>query len=490
MALRNFSDASIGTKLLGLSIGLLVFVLGSLSMVFIISELRASRQALTIGFAGLAACLLVAILLALRLRKIASDPVRKLASAIEKIAHDGDFSVRVPKQNSDELGILTDSFNQVLEQIQQRDAAIRQSEQRYKSLVIASNKVVWTMDAEGRNQTDAQPSWEAYTGQPQAEARGVGWLNSIHHADQVAMREAWVRAKSLEIPFEFEGRLHHAASNGYRWFFARAVPIRAEDGQITEWVGAIADIDAQRRTEESLRHTAADLARSNDELEQFAYVVSHDLKAPLRAIASLSEWIHDDYYEALDEEGRENLDLLIGRARRMQDLVEGILRYSRAGRDKATLEPLDSGEVLGRAIDAVAPPPSIRIEKHGTFPDITFDAAQLEQVFQNLVDNAVKHLGKATGQITISCHEEPGEWHFCVKDDGIGIATKHFERIFKMFQTLKPRDELESTGIGLALVKRIVERYGGTLSVESEPGLGATFTFTVPKELNLQTMNA
>ncbi len=241
------------------------------------------------------------------------------------------------------------------------------------------------------------------------------------------------------------------------------------------------DISERKEREKEREAFIEALNRTNEELKEFAYIVSHDLKAPLRAIGSLAEWISIDYADKLDEEGRENLSLLLGRTKRMNALIEGILRYSRLGRLKPERDNLDTHRIVGIIIDSLAPPESIKVRIEGTLPRVVYDRTHLEQLFQNLISNAVKHMGKPSGEVVISCRDADTLWEFCVRDTGQGIDEKHHERIFKIFQSLKPRDELESTGIGLTLVKKIVEANDGSVWLKSTVGEGSRFYFTIPK---------
>ena len=215
-----------------------------------------------------------------------------------------------------------------------------------------------------------------------------------------------------------------------------------------------------------------------------------DLKAPLRAIGSLAHWIAEDNAEQLDDEGRENLDILLGRVKRMDLLIDGILRYSRIGRLDPTLETLDADAIVREVIDAVAPPENMEVTVEGTLPTVRFDRTHLQQVFQNLINNAIRHMEKPDGRVTVSCEDRGWFWEFCVRDNGVGIEEKHFDRIFKIFQSLKSRDEQEATGIGLSLVKAITEKHGGAVRVESTPGEGAAFYFTIanPENRELQSV--
>jgi two-component system, chemotaxis family, sensor kinase Cph1 len=230
-----------------------------------------------------------------------------------------------------------------------------------------------------------------------------------------------------------------------------------------------------------LQRMNEELRRTNRELDEFAYIVSHDLKAPLRGISSLTTWIEEDLKDAQGET-RENLHLLMNRTQRMERLIEGILRYTRAGRENVHLEPLNTEQVLQEVIASLPDHPGIEIRIEGELPPVRYDSTMLQQVFQNLISNSLKYMGKPEGQITVSGKDAGSEWQFSVADTGVGIDPEHHERIFRIFQSLQARDELESTGLGLAIVKKIVETFGGRVWLESKPGAGTTFFFTVPKQ--------
>lgn len=238
------------------------------------------------------------------------------------------------------------------------------------------------------------------------------------------------------------------------------------------------DLQASNRR---LERTSAQLKAANEELNDFAYVVSHDLKAPLRGIIQLSNWLSDDYADALDAEGQEMLGLMVGRARRMHDLIEGILQYSRVGRIHEREKEIDLNALVRDVLDLLAPSEDITVEIPSNMPTLRGAETRFRQVFQNLLSNAFKFLDKPQGQVTIICEEQDGAWLFGVADNGPGIAEKYYDKVFQMFQTLAPRDEYESTGVGLALVKKIVETWGGRIWLDSTVGEGSTFYFTFPK---------
>ncbi len=241
------------------------------------------------------------------------------------------------------------------------------------------------------------------------------------------------------------------------------------------------EIVERKKAEEKLQTTVNKLTIANSELGDFAHITAHDLKAPLRVIGSLVSMISQDYGDKLDEQGKEYLRMLVLRTLRMSKFISGILRYSEIGKAASERCKVNLNEVVDEVVYEITPPESIEIIRETTLPTIIADEIQMIQVFQNLIGNAVKYMDKPQGQIRIGCAEEDGFWKFSVADNGPGIDEKYYEKIFKIFQTLNRRDDVESTGIGLSIVKKIVEIYSGKVWVESKPGQGATFFFTLPK---------
>ncbi len=223
------------------------------------------------------------------------------------------------------------------------------------------------------------------------------------------------------------------------------------------------------------------IAAINKEFQDFVYIISHDLKAPLRAINALSDWIATDYADKFDNEGREQLKMLTTRVNRMQNLLDGVLQYSRIGRITENPVPIDLNQFLQEIIKLLDTPANIHIAVEGQLPVITSEPTRIQQVFQHLLSNAVIFMDKPEGFIKVACTEENGFWKFSVADNGPGIAEQHFEKIFRLFQTLQAKDQFESTGAGLTLAKKIVELYGGKIWLTSAPGQGTTFFFTLPK---------
>ncbi|NJM77978.1 MAG: PAS domain S-box protein [Acaryochloridaceae cyanobacterium RU_4_10] len=260
-------------------------------------------------------------------------------------------------------------------------------------------------------------------------------------------------------------------------------------------IAIVRDITERQQAESKLQERANELSQlnfslsalntllqdRNRELDQFAYVASHDLKAPLRAISNLSEWIEEDLSGQLSPENQVQMHLLRSRVYRMNSLIDGLLEYSRVGRWKMQPERVDVRALLIEIIEMLSPPPSFRIEIGSGMPVFVTRQTLLRQVFSNLIDNAIEHNFRQAGTIHISVEDRDTWYEFAVKDDGQGIDPQYHEKIFVIFQTLQARDIHESTGVGLAIVKKIIEAEGGTIRVDSQPGAGATFHFTWPK---------
>jgi len=234
----------------------------------------------------------------------------------------------------------------------------------------------------------------------------------------------------------------------------------------------------------TIDETFTELDRKNKELDQFAYVVSHDLKAPLRGIEAASRWVEEDMADKLPANVQEYLAMMRVRVHRMENLINGILALARIDRSHQIAENVDVNQLLCEVKDLLAPPRHFTIDVQQPLPVIHAVRIQLEQVFCNLLSNAIKYHDKEKGLITIRHHETENFHVFSVSDDGPGIDPAYHERIFVIFQTLQERDALESTGVGLTIVKKIIERQGGAVWLTSQPGQGATFTFTWPKEVD------
>jgi PAS domain S-box-containing protein len=259
--------------------------------------------------------------------------------------------------------------------------------------------------------------------------------------------------------------------------------LATEDNKGTDiCYGIIQDITQRKIAEEALTRKTTDLARSNADLEQFAHIASHDLQEPLRMVASFTELLARKYKGRLDGDADEFISIVVDGANRMKQLINDLLAFSRIGTRANPFEPTDFNEAFNHALGNLA----VIIKEHdaevkaGRFPILMADGEQIVLLFQNLIANGVKFHGLVRPQIKISSKHRNNEWTFSITDNGIGIDTRYFERIFGVFQRIHGKRDYPGTGMGLAICKKIVERHGGRIWVESEPGKGSTFSFTIP----------
>jgi PAS domain S-box-containing protein len=271
-----------------------------------------------------------------------------------------------------------------------------------------------------------------------------------------------------------------AMPDGTTAYFAVTHQPHIENGIIQGVITLGIDITDRRRMEEHLEAKSAELARSNKDLEQFAYVASHDLKAPLRAVEVIIEWLREDLEEYQEGDVQENLTLLGQRTSRLARLLDDLLAYSRAGRKVGDVRHVHLDEFVKDIATLVGPPEGMRITTSEGWPCLTTHHAALETVLRNLINNAIKHHpDPGTGRIDVSCDEQGDQVLISVGDDGAGIPAEYADKVFKMFQTLKPRDDTEGSGMGLAIVQRIIDWQGGRIWFENQPGgQGVIFRFT------------
>jgi PAS domain S-box-containing protein len=267
------------------------------------------------------------------------------------------------------------------------------------------------------------------------------------------------------------------------WTLACLSLVRDQHGAPLHLVAIVEDISARKRAEEQLERLNGELQRSNGELQEFAYVASHDLQEPLRMVSSYTQLLEEMYGEQLGDEARKWIHYAVDGANRMQSLIQDLLSYSRVTTRGQEFELVDSHAALGRALANLQS--SIQetgaMVTNGDLPEVAADPGQLAQLFQNLVGNAIKYRRpEAAPHIHIVAEQRGALWEFAVQDNGIGIEAKYQDRIFVIFQRLHTRREYPGTGIGLAICRRIVERHGGSIWFESEPGAGTTFRFTLP----------
>ena len=361
--------------------------------------------------------------------------------------------------------------------IAEAQEVLRESEEKYHDLLENASDLIQSVKPDG-SFVFVNRAWCEILGYTKDELQNISLFDIIHPDSQAHCMETFKRVVSGEKINDVQARF--VGKNGNVIDVEGNANCRFINGIPVESRSIFRDITERKRMEERNAQLIHELEVANNELKDFAYIVSHDLKAPLRAIGSLSQWLYADYKDKFDEDGKVQLDLLVNRVSRMQSLIEGILEYSRVGRVSEEKVTINSNTLLQEIIDSLSPPSHISIVVDSPLPDVYYEKTRIRQVFANLIGNAIKYMDKPQGEIHIGCMQDGNYWKFSVKDNGPGIDKKYYERVFQIFQTLHARDEVESTGIGLTIVKKIIEMYGGKIWIESEPGKGSTFYFTIP----------
>ncbi|WP_298545050.1 PAS domain S-box protein [uncultured Aquimarina sp.] len=267
------------------------------------------------------------------------------------------------------------------------------------------------------------------------------------------------------------------------WFWAKTnvAAVRNEDGSIKYQVALIEDITEQLEFEKQRDKLVKNLEKSNKELNDYAHVVSHDLKSPLRSMNALLTWLQEDYAEVLDANAHNSLNMLLKKVDKMDHLISGILKYSSIDKVNHPKQNIALQDIVTDIIDVIHIPNHITIKIITELPVVIGDKFSLQQLFQNLLNNAVKYNDKEQGVITVSCEQKDEFWEFAITDNGAGISKKYHDKIFQIFQTLD--DKNESTGVGLSIVKKIVDLYDGKIWLVSEEGIGTTFYFTLKNKI-------
>ena len=385
------------------------------------------------------------------------------------------------------------------------EAELRQREAQLATAERLARLGSWRWDPKSDRVIWSEQLYRIYGLAPGAPVDFETYLSYHHPDDRERVQDVIARARETGTAFSVEHRIVRPDGE-VRVIHGRGQVELDEDGHLVQMAGTAQDVTERKEAEErerellrdhvreqlararaeaeaeELARLSSELKRSNAELDQFAYVASHDLKAPLRGIANLAQWIHEDLEDRLTDDTREYLDLLSGRVHRMEALIDGLLSYSRAGRVREEPEEVDVGRLVREVSDLIDPPEDTELVVDEAMPTLETEKLPLQQVFHNLIANAVKY-GPAEGlRVEVGAEHVNGFWRFSVRDNGPGISPRYQERIWVMFQTLQPRDEVEGTGIGLALVKKIVGSRGGEVGLESDEGAGARFWFTWPTE--------
>jgi PAS domain S-box-containing protein len=360
------------------------------------------------------------------------------------------------------------------------EEALRNSEALYHSLVESLPVSVFRKDLLGRFTFGNQRFCDGL-GRPLADILGKDDCDFF--PPELAAKYMADDARVVATRTVFEDVEEHQRPGGERAFVqVLKVPLYDFKGAVVGTQGVFWDVTARKRAEQDLKRLADELARSNAELRQFADVVAHDLHEPMRMVTSYCRLLKRRYQSRLDASADEFLDFAMGGATRMQELLDDLLAYTRTGTQDRPLQPVDCGAVLGQALAnlRLAIDEAGAVVTHDPLPTVPGDRPQLVQLFQNLVANAVKFRGTEPPRVHVSARREGPAWRFAVRDNGIGIAPADADRIFVIFQRLHTSQEYAGTGVGLALCKKIVERHHGRIWVESQPGRGSLFCFTLP----------
>lgn len=408
------------------------------------------------------------------------------------------------------------------------EAKIRKSEERLRFMADSMPQLVWITRPDGYHEY-YNKQWYEFTGTEPGTTDGEGWNDLFHEDDRARAWEVWQHSLETGEMYEIKYRLYHAPSKMYRWVIGRALPYRNESGEIEKWYGTCTDVDdsinelemrkaleaqlkeernrleahvaertsqlrltneglrkevnKRKRAEGKLRKSTEELQRSNSELEEFAYVSSHDLQEPLRKIQAFSDLVLDEYGDKVGD-GEMYLTRIKASANRMSSLIEDLLAFSRVTTKPSVTQPID----LGETIEHVLLDLQARIEREGgkvtvdgEMPIVNADATHMRQLFQNILSNALKfHKPGESPEVNIAVGVSENMHCIKIMDNGIGIDEKYKEKVFAVFQRLNTRQAYEGTGIGLAVCKKIVDRYGGTIDIESQLGVGTTFTICLP----------
>jgi len=421
---------------------------------------------------GSGIALVIVAVIAVGLARTITRPVRALQAGAARFGR-GELDVRLLETPGDELGALAREFNIMAAALSREQTLLRHRLERMYGL---STDLICALGFDGYFK-EVNPAFERVLGYRQDEMLTSPYIEFIHPDDRAATQAAAATLAEGQALAGFENRFR-CKDGSWKWLLWNAT----SDPREQLIYGMAHDVTERKQVDETLKKTLAEVERSNKELEQFAYVASHDLQEPLRMVSSYTQLLAKHFGGQLDQDARDYVGYAVDGANRMQRMIQDLLLYSRAMTRGKAQEPVDLDGVLGEALANL----QMTIGETGSMisadnlPTVNADRLQLVQVFQNLVGNAIKFRKEGDSpRVQISARRDGAEWIISVKDNGIGIDPKHFSRLFVIFQRLHGPQQYPGTGIGLALCQRIIARHGGRIWVESAPGKGSEFLFTL-----------
>lgn len=383
----------------------------------------------------------------------------------------------------DDHGQVTGILSLYVDVTEQRRAlaALAESEARFRNMADTAPVMIWIADPDHQC-TWFNAGWLTFRGRTMEQDAGTGWLDGVHPEDR---EQCWkVFSESIDTRSSFQTEFRLRTHNGpYHWVIDSGIPRFSESGDYLGHIGSCIDINDRKGVEQEREAALAALARINEELKQFNYVASHDLQEPLRTVTTYSQLLTRRYVDKLDDDGRDFARFIIDAAQRMSDLILGVLAFSHISSEPVEMTDVDLADCVRKAIGNLrdtltAAGADIVVDG---LPGVRANASQLIRLFENLIANSVQYARDGSVQIRISAEREAGEWVFSVSDKGIGIEPEFHDQIFGLFKRLHGF-ELPGTGLGLAICKKVVENHHGRIWVDSTPGNGATFRFTLGTE--------
>lgn len=421
----------------------------------------------------------------------------ELAAAAQQIGN-GNFEITVKPRSSED--VLGNALVQMKENLQRFTTDLKNSREEFKKLADFMPQIVWTATPDGKVDYYNE-KWYEITGAKKSFGQ-ESFIPVLHPEDVGAVLTAWYRSVETGIPYETEYRLKNSTTNSYRWFLGRAVPVKDEDGKIIKWFATATDIHDQKLQNEKLEEIVAqrtlELKRSNDDLQQFAHVASHDLKEPVRKLITFSDRLSTEYSDAIPEKGKTYLDKLQNSSKRMAKMIDSILKYSVVNAADEIKEVVDLNLVIEDIINDLE---LLIVQKEATvryhhLPKIKAMPALMYQLFYNLINNALKFskqnqpciitifsakLNSSEVKKFPALQKTNAYTEIIVSDNGIGFNPEFADKMFNVFTRLNSREKYEGTGLGLALCKKIVHRHQGIIYAEGEEGVGSTFHILLPE---------